>query len=134
MAVAAYAVSAAHAFIGLKETFAIKLARLRGALEEMRAADTLGAVPIEVVYGPDHYLLGEETGLLEVIEGRASFASHPSAIRPGTVRQLCRGRLHTRQQRGDPSQCVDILREGPDWLLRVGTARSPGNHGVHPGW
>ena len=36
----------------------------------MQDADALGGVPVEVVLGPDLYLLGEETGLEEVIEGR----------------------------------------------------------------
>ncbi|HEV8421657.1 MAG TPA: hypothetical protein VGR13_09915, partial [Actinomycetota bacterium] len=70
LAIEAYAVGAERAFIGLKETFPQEIDRLRGALDEMEAAGALGEVPIEIVLGPDHYLLGEETGLEEVIEGR----------------------------------------------------------------
>ena len=29
----------------------------------------LGSIPISIVTGPDEYLFGEETGLLEVVEG-----------------------------------------------------------------
>ena len=39
------------------------------ALTEMEAAGLTAGVEFELVAGPDHYLLGEETGLLQVIEG-----------------------------------------------------------------
>ena len=74
LAIAGYAVGAERAYIGLKETFTTELQALTRALGEMQDADALGGVPVEIVLGPDLYLLGEETGLEEVIEGRPPLA------------------------------------------------------------
>jgi Respiratory-chain NADH dehydrogenase 51 Kd subunit len=79
LAIAAYAVGAERAYIGLKETFTVELQALTRALGEMQDADALGPVPVELVLGPDLYLFGEETGLEEVIEGRPPL---PRVARP----------------------------------------------------
>ena len=49
LAIAAYAVGAEHAYLGLKETFTAELQAVTRALREMREADALGGVPIEGV-------------------------------------------------------------------------------------
>ena len=67
--IAAHAVGAEQAFIGIKDSFTTEIELLTRALHEMDDADAL-PVPIGLVAGPDHYLLGEETALLEVIEER----------------------------------------------------------------
>src|SRR5688572_28234481 len=76
--IAAYAVGAERAYIGLKDAFREEFDALARALDEMERGDAL-PVPVEVVAGPDHYLLGEETGLLEVIEEREPL---PRVARP----------------------------------------------------
>jgi NADH-quinone oxidoreductase subunit F len=53
LAIAADAVGAEGAWIGLKETFTAELQALTRALREMREADGLGGVPIDLVLGPD---------------------------------------------------------------------------------
>src|SRR2546426_2838599 len=65
LAIAAYAVGAERAYIGLKESFTTEVEAVRRALEEMQGADALGGIPVEIVVGPDLYLFGEETGLEE---------------------------------------------------------------------
>ena len=62
LAIAAYAVGAEHAYGGLKETFTTELQALRRALGEMRDADALGGIQIEIVLGPDLYLWGKGPG------------------------------------------------------------------------
>jgi NADH:ubiquinone oxidoreductase subunit F (NADH-binding) len=69
ISIAAYAVGAERAFLGLNETFDVEAEAARRAKEEMEEAGLL-TVPVEIVLGPDHYLLGEETGLLEAVEER----------------------------------------------------------------
>src|ERR687897_1153844 len=69
VAIAAYAVGATRAFIGVKERFEVETERLALAVDEMPDAGLVGDVAIQVVLGPDVYLYGEETGLLQVIEG-----------------------------------------------------------------
>jgi NADH:ubiquinone oxidoreductase subunit F (NADH-binding) len=126
IAIAARAIGAHEAFVGLKESFAAEVQRVRTAVQEMTAADALGGVEIGVVAGPDHYLLGEETGLLEVIEGRDPM--------PRILRPFAQGLYAT--SAGDNPTLVNnvetfanvphILAEGPEWLQRTGTPQSPG--------
>ena len=71
VAIAAFAVGAERAFIGVKERFGPSAERLAAAVDQMMAAGLLGDLTVQVVLGPDHYLFGEETGLLQVIEGEA---------------------------------------------------------------
>ena len=69
LGIAAYAVGAERAFIGIKAGFGPEVARLTAAMEEMAERDLVGPVPVELIQGPDEYLFGEEKALLEVIEG-----------------------------------------------------------------
>lgn len=68
--IAAFAVGAEEAFVGIKEKYEREIERLESAATEMTDAGLLGEVPIRLGTGPDDYLLGEEKGLLEAIEGR----------------------------------------------------------------
>ncbi len=71
--IAAIAIGATHIIIATKELFTAERARLGVAVEQFRAEGLVGDVQIEIVTGPDEYLFGEETGLLEVIDGRPPF-------------------------------------------------------------
>ena len=70
LGIAAYAVGAERAFIGIKAGFGPEVARLTAAMEEMAERDLVGPVPVELIQGPDEYLFGEEKAMLEVIEGK----------------------------------------------------------------
>lgn len=63
---AAYATGASQAFVFLKASFDAP-AR---ALEKALAAASLGALQVEIRRGDDGYITGEETALLESLEGR----------------------------------------------------------------
>ena len=67
VAVAALAVGARAAYVCLKERFEPEVAAVSRALEEMAGAGLAGDVPINLITGPDHYLYGEEKGLLSLI-------------------------------------------------------------------
>lgn len=69
MAIAAFAVGANDAYIGLKARFAREIERVTGALQEMAAAGFLEGLDVTIAPGPDDYLFGEEKAMLEVIEG-----------------------------------------------------------------
>jgi NADH:ubiquinone oxidoreductase subunit F (NADH-binding) len=121
LAIATYAVGAERAYVGLKETFTAELQALTRALGEMREADALGPVPVELVLGPDLYLFGEETGLEEVIEGRPPL--------PRVARPFIQG-LFARPPAENPTlvnnvetlaNVPHILADGPDWLRATGT-------------
>jgi len=126
LAIAAYAVGAEVAYVGVKETFTTEIQALRRALGEMQDADALGGVAVEVVLGPDLYLLGEETGLEEVIEGRLPL--------PRVARPFIQG-LFASPPNENPTlvnnvetlaNVPHILADGPDWLRANGTELAPG--------
>jgi NADH-quinone oxidoreductase subunit F len=126
LAIAAHAVGAERAFIGLKETFTTEANAVGGALAEMEAADALGGIAIQIVLGPDLYLFGEETGLEEVIEERPPL--------PRTVRPFIQG-LFASPPDDNPTlmnnvetlaNVPHVIAEGPDWLRANGTDDSPG--------
>jgi len=123
--IAAHAVGAERAYIGLKESFTVEAETLTRAAEEMDQAGALPA-PLELVPGPDHYLLGEETGLLEVIEDRDPL---PRVARPfvlGLFAQPPNENPTAVNNVETLSNVPHILAEGPDWLRQWGTEGSPG--------
>jgi NADH-quinone oxidoreductase subunit F len=126
LAIAAYAVGAERAYVGLKETFAEEVQAVDRALRKMREADALGPIAIELVLGPDLYLFGEETGLEEVIEDRPPL--------PRIARPFMFG-LFAAPPNDNPTlvnnvetlaNVPHILAEGTDWLRSSGTDTSPG--------
>ena len=68
--------------IATKARFTTEIARLRAAVAEMQAAGWLD-VPVEVFAGPEEYLYGEETALLESIDGRPPFPRIAPPFRRG---------------------------------------------------
>jgi NADH-quinone oxidoreductase subunit F len=126
LAIAAYAVGAEAAFIGLKEAFGPEREAVGRALEEMDGAGALGPVPIWVVLGPDLYLYGEETGLLEVIEGRDPL---PRSARPfmlGLAGTSARENPTAVNNVETLANVAWILADGAEWLGAYGTPTSPG--------
>ena len=126
LAIAAHAIGAERAYVGVKEAFETEVQALSTALEEMRRADALGGIPFQIVLGPDLYLFGEETGLEEVIEGRLPM--------PRMARPFMLG-LFAAPPNENPTlinnvetlaNVAHILAEGPDWLRSNGTDSSPG--------
>ncbi len=140
--IAAITVGATKAYIGLKRTFRTEIDRLERALTEMEAEGLTAGVDFELVAGPDHYLLGEETGLLQVIEGdeplprwappyqHGLFATGPQA---GWSSAPKRDAAAT--PKSNPtlvnnvetlSSVPHILALGPEWYRSMGTEDSPG--------
>lgn len=143
VAIAAFAVGAERAFVAVKERFEPEIARLAQAIEELTAAGAIGTVPIQVVLGPDHYLYGEETGLLQVVEGEAPmprnvppyvhglFATVPTAgwsassgSPAGTEFAASNPTLVSNVE--TLATASQILARGPEWHRSMGTDRSPG--------
>lgn len=124
--IAAYAIGATGAYIGLKEAFTAEADALARAAQEMHDAGVFDPVPVELVLGPDLYLFGEETGLLEVVEGRPPM--------PRSARPYMEG-LFASPPSQNPTlvnnaetlaNVPHVLRDGADWLRSSGTRSSPG--------
>jgi len=121
------------------------LTRVRAAVAEIVDAGWAPGITIDTTEGPDAYLYGEETALLEVINGRQPFPR----LAPPWRRGADDVGDHTAQaadieMAGDstdadaaPPALVDnvdtlanvpaIVLEGPSWFRSIGTAESPGS-------
>jgi len=126
LGIAAYAAGAEGAYIVTKSDFTTEIEALTRARSEMGELGISGAVPIELVLGPDQYLLGEEKALHEVIEGNVPL--------PRLVPPYIQG-LFATPQSSNPAAVNNvetlfnvpaIVEAGPDWFRSVGTQTSPG--------
>ena len=70
MLVAMRFAEATEGLIYLREEYATARVRLLAAIEELRAAGILDGLSIELVVGAGAYICGEETAMLESMEGR----------------------------------------------------------------
>jgi NADH:ubiquinone oxidoreductase subunit F (NADH-binding)/nucleotide-binding universal stress UspA family protein len=126
--------------IGIKGTFDREIVRLTSAVAEMRAAGWLRDLDVQLVLGPSAYLFGEETALLEVIEGRQPFPRVTPPYRRGLQDDDTRSAggvsLATPGGGDGPPALVDnvetlanvplIVDLGADWFRELGTEPSPG--------
>ena len=138
--VAAITMQTEQVRIGIKATFGREIERLTAAMAEMRQAGWLHDLDIELVLGPSSYLFGEETALLEVIEGRQPFPRvtppYRRGLQEGDTRSAVGVRMATVGGAGGAPALVDnvetlaniplIVERGPEWFREIGTERSPG--------
>jgi NADH-quinone oxidoreductase subunit F len=68
--ITAHAIRSQHVFIYIRGEYLEEFEVLRAALEDVRAADLLGGVTVVLHRGAGAYICGEETGLLESLEGK----------------------------------------------------------------
>ena len=126
--IAASAVGADWIIFGLKASFEKELAGLRRAIDEIKAAGWADGITIDVKEGPASYLYGEETALLEVIDGREPFPRVAPPWRHGVdegaettdVAPTLVNNVETL------SNLPGIAAQGPEWFRSVGTEKSPG--------
>jgi NADH:ubiquinone oxidoreductase subunit F (NADH-binding) len=71
--VAAHAVGADRVIVGVKRSATTTYERVERAIDDCRRAGWLRDIAVVVHGGPSEYLLGEETALLESIDGRPPF-------------------------------------------------------------
>jgi [NiFe] hydrogenase diaphorase moiety large subunit len=132
MTVAAFVVGASHGFLYLRGEYRHLLAPLQQALVRRRAAGLLGsgicgrtdfAFDIEIHLGAGAYVCGEESALIESLEGKrgvprnrppypvvSGYLKLPTVV--NNVETFCAAAL--------------IARNGGDWYARIGTPRSTG--------
>ena len=68
--IAAHAISSKHVFIYIRGEYSTEYDVLAAALEEARGAGLLGEVELTIHRGAGAYICGEETALLESLEGK----------------------------------------------------------------
>jgi NADH:ubiquinone oxidoreductase subunit F (NADH-binding) len=139
LAIAAFAVDAPAAYIGVKRSFAGEVADLRRAAVELGEAGLLGDLVVTIVEGPDEYLFGEEKALLEVIEGRDPLPRLLPPWQHGLFATVTMGwEAGTPAAAGQTSNptlvnnvetlaaAAHVLARGATWYRSMGTADSAG--------
>ena len=148
--IAAHAVGADTVVMATKATFTRELDQLERAVAEITEAGWAEGITIRLVEGPGEYLYGEETALLEVIDGRPPLPRIAPPYRRGvdevveTVDDLgSRSGLsaHVEMAGSSPGNVAaptlvnnvetlanipEIVLHGADWFRQHGTAESPG--------
>jgi NADH-quinone oxidoreductase subunit F len=148
--IAAHAVGAREILVGTKAEFTDVIRRVRQAIAEMSEAGWFGDVSVDVVEGPDEYLYGEETALLEVADGRLPFPRVNPPYRRGYVEVVATdsdvdsesGSSADVEMAGPSGETLappalvnnvetlanvaKIVDRGADWFRTEGTPRSPG--------
>jgi NADH:ubiquinone oxidoreductase subunit F (NADH-binding) len=148
--IAARAVGADQIFFGLKRSFEAQLARLRKAIAEIEEIGWTRGIELIVFEGPHEYLYGEETALLETIDGRYPFPRIAPPFRRGVrevvehdddvdTRSGLSAHVDMAGPGGDteaPPTLVDnvetlanvprIIARGAKWFRTEGTDASPG--------
>jgi NADH:ubiquinone oxidoreductase subunit F (NADH-binding) len=144
LVIAAFAVGAREAFLCLKASFEPELEAVTRAVTEMQESGICRDCQITIVRGPDEYLFGEETAMLEVIEGKAPlprlfppYEHGLFATAPQTGWQAVENEPgHVGRHESNPtlvnnvetlSNVPHILAKGADWFRSMGTEASPGN-------
>ena len=141
--IAAQAVAATRVIVAVKHDFRREHARLADAIEELRAAGWTAGIDVRAFAGPGAYLYGEETALLEVIDGREPFPRVAPPYRHGVV-EIGEGAesaadVELAAPGGDTiapptlannvetlAHVPAIMAEGPQWFRETGTDASPG--------
>jgi NADH-quinone oxidoreductase subunit F len=148
--IAAHAVGGDSVIVAIKRTFTEVATRIDRAITELEDAGWCEKDQISIFEGPSEYLYGEETGLLETIDGRYPFPRITPPYRRGVDElvdsdsDLATGSSSaahveiagaTDDNLGAPtlvsnaeslSHIPMILARGADWFRSVGTEQSPG--------
>jgi NADH-quinone oxidoreductase subunit F len=140
--IAAEAIDAERVVFALKASFRTELERLRTALAEVEHAGWTDRALL-ICEGPSEYLYGEETALLEVVDGREPFPRIAPPYRhgvddigrdpvsaAGSVMASPGGQTPAAPTLVNNAETMAnvpaILAEGATWFRQVGTADSPG--------
>jgi NADH:ubiquinone oxidoreductase subunit F (NADH-binding) len=148
--IAGHAVGADTVIVGIKRVFEPEIARLHRVVQEVQDAGWAPGITIDVVEGPSEYLFGEETALLEVIDGRYPFPRIAPPFRRG-VEEFVETTADVDDGSTSPAHVemagssgettapptlasnvetfanvADIVTRGSAWFRELGTAESPG--------
>ncbi len=124
--IALHASGAERAHIGIKAKFTGPVQRLSEALGEIGDAAWPGADRIDIVTGPDEYLFGEETAMLEVIEGKLPMPRIVKPFEAGLGATTTRPNPTIVNNVETLSHAAWILAHGADWFRGAGTDTTPG--------
>jgi len=128
---AAYAIGAAKAYLYINARYDDAIKSVNDALAEAKSAgywgdNILGSsfnLEFEVVPAPHNYVAGEDTAVLEVIEGKKPL---PRQKPPFPVTVGLFGKPTSVNNVETLANVAPIILKGADWYRKFGTAESPG--------
>ncbi|MBI3977897.1 MAG: SLBB domain-containing protein [Chloroflexi bacterium] len=131
MVIAAYAIGAERAVVFVNGEAELAAERLQHALAQAQREGLVGqnvlgsgfSVDVEVRRGAGGYILGEETALMNAVEG---FRSQPRLRPPFPVEFGLWGKPTAINNVETLANVPAILANGPEWFAAVGTARATG--------
>jgi NADH-quinone oxidoreductase subunit F len=130
--ISAYALGADEAYLYINGRFEEELQFMEEALQKSKEEGHWGrpmegsarTIELKVTRSPGSYVAGEETALLEVIEGRVAAPRQKPPYYPA-VHGLF-GKPTAVNNAETISNIPHIIREGAEWFRTIGTATSPG--------
>jgi len=130
--IASYAVGAHVSYLYVNEEYCEEIRLLEKALEEVKEKGYIGekimgtdfSLDIHIQKCPHKYVAGEETAMIEVIEGRAAKPWQKPPYYPAT-RGLY-GKPTLVNNTGTLSNIPHIVLRGGDWFSKIGSQKSPG--------
>jgi len=131
MAIAAYSVGATEGYIYVRGEYRLAQERLKTAIHQAREMGILGknmfgsefSFDIHVHSGAGAYICGEETALIESIEGKRG---EPRARPPYPTTHGLWGKPTLVNNVETLANIPAIIRHGPAWFKSIGTPSSPG--------
>jgi NADH:ubiquinone oxidoreductase subunit F (NADH-binding) len=122
--VAATVIEADRLVVALGRSFRTELGILEAAMREWRKVAAGLGVELHTFTGPSHYLYGEETALLEALEGRPPFPTSGPAATVVADGPVAPPALVSNVE--TLANVPAILAHGPAWFRQLGTDASPG--------
>jgi len=123
MAIAAYAIGAAKGYVYLRGEYAYLRTPLQDAIRTAKERQLLGDFEISVVLGAGAYVCGEETALMNSIEGRRGESRYKPPFPPQS------GLWDSPTIINNVETLMNIpaiVLNGPEWFASLGTAGSKG--------
>ena len=123
IAIAGYAVGAQQAYIYLRQEYHYLLDRLNSAISQVAERGFRDLPKIEIVEGAGAYICGEESALMESIEGRRG---EPRYRPPFPPSKGLFGKPTVINNVETLMNIPQIIHNGPDWFAAIGTDGSKG--------
>ncbi|HDL89456.1 MAG TPA: NADH-quinone oxidoreductase subunit F [Thermodesulforhabdus norvegica] len=129
--ICAYAVGADEALVYVRAEYPLAVRTIQHAIEEAREYGLLGenilgsdfSLSVRVFQGSGAFVCGEETALIQSVEGRRGMPQHRP---PYPVEKGLWGKPTVVNNVKTLSSVPPIIRRGADWFRSIGTEGSPG--------
>ncbi|MGZ4380234.1 MAG: NADH-ubiquinone oxidoreductase-F iron-sulfur binding region domain-containing protein [Gaiellaceae bacterium] len=121
---AAEAVGAREAFVAVADGATAESATVAAAIDSRRRRKLDGRVTLRLVEVPDRFVAGEETALVQFLNGGPA---KPTFTPPRPFERGVNGAPTLVQNAETLAHIAQIARFGPSWFRRIGTAAEPGS-------